>query len=973
MKYKLLLAIIVPALIICGCSRIETFVNDLGSSLEILKSNKVSTFSLSNEKLKASFERTALKIYLKSMTNSEEYVYDAVASSSEERIILAMTMPKDEVLADSDYSLSISDSLGNFYPIRFTVSVKNEMVAQVISEECNYDSYFTGSGTKNDEYIINNPADFEKFLFCLSHDSNNAKGLFFRQGADISIRHGVENGYKGQPFAGNYNGGGMTISNLEYEGSGSESDSKLGLFSELRDGASISNLKIENCYFSDAYENVGAVAGSCIGDVSIDNVNVTGNVDLTSISSYGGVRFCGGYVGHAHQGVLKVSNSTFSITIDGGSYLGGVLGGGDTSTLIISNVSSPEFKHIYGDNFVGGVCGSIDGNFEINEVTLTHPSTNTETKVIQGKGNSIGGLIGKAYITDTSSVQNIELDLPVKGDINSSSFVGGLIGEADLKGKYLHIYSTLVDNNGNNAIEGKNNVGGFFGMLSNGGVVFDGYRKSIQNAHVNGVEKVGGLVGYLNKCTAEFNYSVLISSIIDAEKCVGGFAGKAESCGTILVKKISFSDVTAVYGSESAGGFIGHSYDTNFEGDNVLTFNGRTVYDAGSISKPIFSGFVNKDKGKGTYIGGFIGQAVMCDIKNIVSGGSVYGSDYIGGMVGLAHNVDFSGCVSKNGEVSGSGKYVGGIAGEASLYHKKYYASLLNLSSKIIGTEYTGGIFGYFNNTSSVPDINNCVNNGSVQGYGHTGGIVGGINKNNATFHECANFGNVSSTGSGLGLGGILGFAEQKVEIYGCANHGKVEVTGDNISLRGVGGIAGLLGEDVDGLINDDNYIQVVRCCNRGDVLGSAVSGDIHVGGIVGFMEESSPGNEGDNRVHIHLCYNSGNVDAHTNNPAGIIGCFSQYNHIHECINYGDIQDGTGHGCIGQKCDHEYIEYWDNLYSHENASRDDDFSSPFNDSHKGDEGHFKNFNFDTDWSMVPSINDGFPYLQECFFQFAKIQ
>lgn len=180
-----------------------------------------------------------------------------------------------------------------------------------------------GSGTADDPWLIETPAD----LLALSDSVNYVsavqvsarcykafEGKYFKQTKAINL-----SGINFPPigffdemyrFAGHYDGGNKTISNL-YVNSGKAGDA--ALFGAVDTVASIKNVKMTNPKVIDEYMYAGTVAAYCQG--TLENITVT-NGDVTSIHCAGGVAGCSG----------PASNVSFTGNVKGESQIGGVFG-----------------------------------------------------------------------------------------------------------------------------------------------------------------------------------------------------------------------------------------------------------------------------------------------------------------------------------------------------------------------------------------------------------------------------------------------------------------------------------------------------------------------------------------------------------------------------------------------------------------------------------------------------------------------
>ena len=205
------------------------------------------------------------------------------------------------------------------------------------------------------------------------------------------------------------------------------------------------------------------------------------------------------------------------------------------------------------------------------------------------------------------------------------------------------------------------------------------------------------------------------------------------------------------------------------------------------------------------------------------------------------------------------------------------------------------GVFGYVRGNIE----NLAVEGGRVEGYGAVGGIVGytrGRLKNLRNANEVRGLGVVSAPYL-EGAGGIVGYAISR-QIENVYNAGTV------CGRKNVGGIVGLAnGSIISGAAN------VGRVSARGADDALSVE-NIHVGGIVGNVENSYDPSIKSNNTQISHAYNTGHVDG-WNKIGGIIGVVkrkSDWVHIEHVYNAGQVQGRTGQMEIGSLLGY-YNEY----------------------------------------------------------------
>ncbi len=234
-----------------------------------------------------------------------------------------------------------------------------------------------GDGTELDPYQIeswmhlNNVRDHLDSYFILNADLSDADGDYGDYGdswTPIGIPENLPFGIAEAPFSGNFDGGGHTISDL------------------------IVNLPSTN------YIGLFGYATGDISDVGLIDVNITGR------------NYVGGLVGQQVAGTISNSYSTGSV--DGHTYVGGV---------------------------VGRTTGTITKSYSTGAVTGVFSS---------------GGLVGRSSGTINNSYST--------GSVTGSNNVGGFVGE-NIDGAITNSYST-----GSVSVSGSDSVGGFVAVWMGG-------------------------------------------------------------------------------------------------------------------------------------------------------------------------------------------------------------------------------------------------------------------------------------------------------------------------------------------------------------------------------------------------------------------------------------------------------------------------------------------------------------------------
>ncbi len=253
---------------------------------------------------------------------------------------------------------------------------------------------FEGLGTEESPYLINNLNDLKFFRNNVDKQAQDGStqyaGKYFKLTADIDLAGinwnpiGSMSGDHGS-FKGVFDGGNHTISNLNVEQAGDG----IGLFARTTGNAVIKNLKLNNVTVKSTNNSnyVGGVVGNAFASTKIENVHVTGDVQIS------GRGYIGGIVGHGYvvmDDVSVVANEDSFITSTFWCA-GGILGyaGEGTTNIMNAHVEGLTIK-----SAAGGL-GSIVGMAEDNNGTQPISGSNLSAKKVEIK-TYVGGY-GTAY------------------------------------------------------------------------------------------------------------------------------------------------------------------------------------------------------------------------------------------------------------------------------------------------------------------------------------------------------------------------------------------------------------------------------------------------------------------------------------------------------------------------------------------------------------------------------------------------
>ena len=867
---------------------------------------------------------------------------------------------------------------------RYVIEIRHNAVTSV-TKACSMSGFSYGDGTEDNPYQIFGADDFYMLIYNLYKDETDAVGIYFKQMGDFSwtdvedksISTGMN---KIESFGGIYDGNDHTISNMSYQGSNTSNYTNVGLFSELKNGAEVKNLNFSNIVFRNVNKDCGTLAGSASGNITIDNVTITGTMAFEKMGDN-----IGGILGSHKDGALKISNITNNLSISGANCnVGGVVGYVENATFEFNNfrATTTQFS-LNGYCYVGSVVGKISNSgYTINDVYIDHimPEQDKDVLIISGYGSGIGGVIGFADKCSDSSLEDVTIRTTVGSTGKFENYnpdienfdgmdVGGLIGKCDTNGS-----TTISDAKVSGYIKGDVYIGGFIGSSqvysqTNVNIIFKGTNciqpEESSFVAVTGSNYIGGMIGMLAYTTLTIEKPIVITTDVNSSSdCAGGF------CGFMLnsvcdLSNLQFSETMAINGYNNVGGVVGEIYQSKVSGPTKIDFtNGH------QSALPNFNDLSSLYNGKVNgvdYVGGFVGTIYNSSVTGFAVNVNVTGSNRVGGFAGNIRVCDSDDYISNNasnGNINGTGEYVGGIVGcleiDALSGSFDYDGFNNNIAyGNINGGSNVSGVVGCLNVNGANFTMQYCVNTAKVVGSGHVGGVLAHVyQKNNApTIQYCANFGNISATaiGEDSNVGGIVGIAKLKpMQIYYCTNHGNITASG---AYKGIGGIAGEVGHNT-GTVSCKNNAYVKYCANFGNISGN--HSDNYVGGIVGFMQEgaASKGN-----CCLYDCYNRGEIlSDHHRDTGGILGQADHYNTVYRNINFGKVH--YGNAIIGYRKNGNAILYVDDNYYLEGSGGDWKATDSFSAGEIGNSSTYKGFDFNAVWEIV----DGYPYIRLNPFQ-----
>ncbi|MDH7506201.1 MAG: hypothetical protein QHH15_00235 [Candidatus Thermoplasmatota archaeon] len=684
---------------------------------------------------------------------------------------------------------------------------------------------YTGSGSSGSPYILYTLNDLA-YIPTLGLDK------YYKLGADIDASATANAGYNSGAgwtvisgtFTGDFNGDSKKITGLFINRPTTDSQA---FFYQVN--GTVHHVTFESVNIT-GQDYVGAVASrGDNGSQRFNYITVSGTIDgRTYIGGVvgnhlnGGATYCtvtatitgtgtqiGGIIGkHSEWGPNAVDNCSYDGTITGAGYVGGIIGY-SLKTPITNCITDGDIY--YSGDYVGGIVGYFDHNYNIDNCDTTM------TFHMSGSRSYIGGICG--YLVN-GNIMNCSVDT---GTISGNEYVGGLAGSRN--GGNASNTLNSVDAN----ITGVNYVGGYFGYWGQANSEGGSLNNCTYKGTITGTGfSIGGMVGRTNQYPNINNIDVTSDTVIVASATsdqVGGAVGFAYSLN------ISYVDVAInITGRDSVGGILGAGDISNFSFDHCTyagTLTGRNyvggILGSGGAGTPKIIQYCTTSgtiTATGERIGG-IGGSIGLNIDNCSSSMNITTTnDRVGGILGWTDtasltitNTDFTGTVDGR-------SYIGGIAGvmdNGGGTGKIENCDVTTTEIHSTGTDI-GGIIGW----GAHYDIALCNFNGVINGVNNVGGIAGQYGYPYVTIQTSTVAGTINATGTGIG--GVIGRIRYGTTITGITISSSTLTFNPSATSDYVGG---LVGRD-----NEENYDQYIINCS----VTLNITARDYVGGLVGSL-----------------------------------------------------------------------------------------------------------------------------------------
>ncbi len=593
--------------------------------------------------------------------------------------------------------------------------------------------------------------------------------------------------------------------------------------------------------------NIGGVLGYVGGDAGASGKSNTVRIEGCSVD----------------KAVIQAASSANT-----SSQIGGILGYGSqyvAAFITGCKVGVGGAVSIKGEHSLGGIAGgmsnakggyidscTVGANTTIERIAVGNDNTVLESPK---HGTAIGGLVG---FTQDSKDDTSPLTTTFSG---TSKFLGTI---------NVTVGTTNPGEHGDKKPVG--NVGGIVGDMGSGANFASGSNVTVDGT-INitlAAANVGGVAGRTSNATfiGKFDVSPTMNTL-QAEN-VGGFIGKnvgtvyilADTTERIVGDTLNGTEITiggTIRGTSEVGGFIGvnNSGSSLNIGSNVAN---AKPYRSGTLSITIENGTITGGDNVGGIVGkneGADGGASYASI-DIVKGtitqqGTIQGANNVGGIIGLNDGLLTTGggeadtsiggialsddqigliknlSITNNGNVTGSGNYVGGVVGKldspATLRTedsgKGAIAGTFTNSGTVVGNNFVGGSLGFVGKNVTITAKNNVAtlfaNDGEVNatGYfvgGSIGALVGKIQGENSSV--AVKFENKKKVNAIGFVGGSIGVLAGPVSYAQFVNSsGDLEIA----AVNSVGGSVGYIGVPLPldtelkalGVTLGDDYIKI--------------------------------------------------------------------------------------------------------------------------------------------------------------------
>ena len=451
--------------------------------------------------------------------------------------------------------------------------------------------------------------------------------------------------------------------------------------------------------YSDAvatYTRCSVLEGSQVNDVS----ELTNNRLL----------LVGGFMGYAGGTSVTADGCSVNVKMNcpKGQTVGGFVGNAGTGVFKASNCSVAG--EIIGNNQVAGFIAYQE------KAASVEISTSYSTAPVTGGGHYTCGFAG--YLVNDADKPIKMTDCYATGNVTSTgSSCAGFLGRSESNVELTRCYAT-----GN--VEAKNNVAGVLGFHNSGTATLTDCHYDGETLNASG--SAGGIIGtnntgataVLTRCYSSGSLSATGSHVAGIVGAASGASHTFTDCYTTMdVYTTGGTNVGAIVGSGVGAISMTNCYaECDIESDYTTDNNGRVGGLVGRHQSDItMTGCRYKGTVKGKfYVGGLIGysEGKTATISKCNTEGT---------LIGCTDDQAF-------------GRYHGGFIGAASGANSEVSIENSWSAMSVYGEQFIGGMIGSFEGSKGLT-VQKCYTNGTVRGRG-IGGIVGRVTQA-ATITKC--------------------------------------------------------------------------------------------------------------------------------------------------------------------------------------------------------------------------------------------
>ena len=730
------------------------------------------------------------------------------------------------------------------------VCVKNSQQNTVHAWDGSTATRPSGGGTSSSPYLIASAENLAWFRNRISNEGYCQECAKLTANIDLSNKSWSPIGKSNLPFLGTLDGNGYTISNLYFNGSGTDYVGLVGYAGNNSFTANIRNIKLSNVNIT-GRDYVGAICG--YGKALIDNCQtINGTVS--------GRKNVAGIVGYIDGGSIDSSSNGANISNSGSGCCccAGIAG-------YVINCHDISYSYntgtISGHEETGGVCAYVKNGVDISYCYNSGAVNSNGYDYCGGIVSDVGGSNNDVIITACYNA----------GNITGKSKIGGILGarwsSSDFTGIQVTIYR--CHNFGNiSASSGANYapiLGDKSGLYSIN--VRESYYKSDSaNSSWEGIQKTAtqfasGEVAYL------LNGSTSGSDKVWKQNLDNGQTANAYpvfSGGTVYYRK--YCDNAFAKYSNSSTVIHRHTNDTHYDSKGFCNRNSCGGYQTATLSSSYyqinnagklfwFAALVNGDKSKADFssqnksANGKLTANINLENRAWTPIGNSSTNTFLGTFDGGNYTIS-------NLKVSRSGLDNNGLVGWCGTYMGAV-ATLKNVNitgATIEGQNYTGILLGW-----GRANISNCHVSGTITNSNNlAGGIVGELYQGTVT--GCSNAANVKGYWKAAGICGSIKYGGT---VSNCYNTGNITGIDGSLTTPKSGenyhaGIIAAFGDVADNHTTPSTITaNIQNCYNVGSICGLG-----GVTGIVGAPDAGASNNGIAMTCNISNCHNFGDIMA---------------------------------------------------------------------------------------------------------------